>query len=67
MKYELVLTGKFKRGLKIAKKRGLNISLLEDIAERLLHKIPLEAKIETMLLAETIKGIENVIFSQIGY
>lgn len=44
MKYELVLTGKFKRGLKIAKKRGLNISLLEDIVERLLHKIPLEAK-----------------------
>ena len=67
MKYELVLTGKFKRGLKIAKKRGLNISLLEDIVERLLHKIPLEAKIETMLLVETIKGIENVIFSQIGY
>lgn len=31
MKYELVLTGKFKRELKIAKKRGLNISLLEDI------------------------------------
>ena len=31
MKYELVLTGKFKRGLKIAKKRGLTISLLEDI------------------------------------
>ncbi len=36
MKYELVLTGKFKRGL-------------------------------NMLLVETIKGIENVIFSQIGY
>lgn len=31
MKYESVLTGKFKRGLKLAKKRGLNISLLEDI------------------------------------
>lgn len=27
MKYELVLTGKFKRGLKLAKKRGLVIDL----------------------------------------
>ena len=44
MKYELVLTGKFKKGLRVAKKRGLNISLLEDIVERLLHKIPLEAR-----------------------
>ena len=30
--------------MKLAKKRGLDISLLEDIVERLLHKIPLEAK-----------------------
>ena len=44
MRYELVLTRKFKRGLKLAKKRGLDISLLEDIVERLLRKIPLEAK-----------------------
>ncbi|MCM1158626.1 MAG: type II toxin-antitoxin system YafQ family toxin [Clostridium sp.] len=44
MKYELILTGRFKKGLKIAKKRGLDISLLEDIVERLLHKIPLDAK-----------------------
>ncbi len=28
MKYELVLTGKFKRGLRLAKKRGLDIALL---------------------------------------
>lgn len=44
MKYELVLTGRFKRGLKLAKKRGLDIFLLEDIVERLLHKVPLDAK-----------------------
>lgn len=36
MKYELVLTGKFKKGLKLAKKRGLNISLLEDIVEKII-------------------------------
>lgn len=67
MKYELVLTGKFKRGLKIAKKRGLNISILEDVVERLLHKIPLDAKTEIMLSVEIIKDIVNVIFSRIGY
>lgn len=29
MKYELVLTGKFKKGLKLAKKRGLEIIELD--------------------------------------
>ena len=41
MKYELILTGKFKKGLKLAKKRGLNIKLLDDIVEKLLNGIPL--------------------------
>lgn len=36
MKYELVLTGRFKKGLKLAKKRGLNISLLEDVVEKII-------------------------------
>ena len=36
MKYELIITGKFKKGLKLAKKRGLNISLLEDIVEKII-------------------------------
>ena len=44
MKYELVLTGKFKKGLKLAKKRGLNIKLLDDIVEKLLNGIPLDEK-----------------------
>ena len=35
MKYDLVLTGKFKKGLKLAKKRGLDIKLLEDIGVNL--------------------------------
>lgn len=44
MKYELVLSGKFKKGLKSAKKRGLDISLLDSIVDKLLHGIPLEEK-----------------------
>ncbi len=31
MKYALVLSGKFKKGLKSAKTRGLDISLLDSI------------------------------------
>lgn len=56
MKYELILTGKFKRGLKLAKKRGLNISLLEDIVERLLHKIPLDEKNRDHALSGNWRG-----------
>lgn len=41
MRYELVLTGKFKKGLKLAKKRGLNINLLDFVVENLLNGIPL--------------------------
>lgn len=37
MKYELVLTGKFKKGLNLAKKRGLNIKLLDDIVDTGTH------------------------------
>lgn len=31
MMYDLILTGKFKKSLKLAKKRGLNIHLLEEV------------------------------------
>ncbi len=56
MKYELVLTGKFKKGLKLAKKRGLNISLLEDVVEKLLHNIPLDEKNRDYALIGNYKG-----------
>ena len=42
MQYELILTGKFKKSLKLARKRGLDISLLEDIVTMLQNNIPLE-------------------------
>lgn len=44
MKYKLVLTGRFKKGLKSAKKRGLDISLLDSIVEKLLSGMPLDPK-----------------------
>ncbi len=44
MKYELILSGKFKKSLKIAKKRGLDIALLDSVVDKLLRGIPLEEK-----------------------
>lgn len=44
MTYELILTGKFKKSLKLARKRGLDLSLLENIVNMLQSNIPLEEK-----------------------
>ena len=33
-RYDLVLTSKFKKALKLAKKRGLNIKLLDEVVEK---------------------------------
>lgn len=49
MQYELILTGKFKKSLKLARKRGLDITLLDDIVTMLQNNIPLEESIETMI------------------
>ena len=47
---------RFKKGLKLAVKRGLDISLLEKIVEKLKAKIPLEAKYKDHPLSGNYKG-----------
>lgn len=37
-------SSRFKKGLKLAAKRGLNILLLENVVEKLQNRIPLEEK-----------------------
>ena len=44
MQYELILTGKFKKSLKLAKKRGLDLKLLDKVIIMLQNDIPLEEK-----------------------
>lgn len=44
MTYQLILTGKFKKGLKRAKKRGLDMALLDSIVEKLIHGQTLDEK-----------------------
>lgn len=44
MTYQLILTGKFKKGLRRAKKRGLDIVLLDSVVEKLIHGLALDKK-----------------------
>ena len=44
MQYELILTGKFKKSLKLANKRGLDLKLLDKVITMLQNDIPLEEK-----------------------
>lgn len=59
MSYKLVLTNKFKKGLKLAKRRGLDISLLDTLVEKLLHGITLEEKYRDHELKGRFKGFRE--------
>lgn len=55
MKYKLILTGKFKKSLKLAKKRGLDISLMENVIDTLQQGLPLDEKYRDHELKGTYK------------
>ncbi|HAH60771.1 MAG TPA: type II toxin-antitoxin system mRNA interferase toxin, RelE/StbE family [Treponema sp.] len=57
MVYELKKTSQFKTSFKVAKKRGLDISLLEDIVDKLRTDKPLEQKNHNHELSGTFKGV----------
>ena len=57
MVYELIKTSRFKAGVKLARKRGLDISLLEDVIEKLRLDQPLEAKHRNHELVGNFKGV----------
>lgn len=59
MNYQLILTNKFKKGLKLAKRRGLDITLLETLVEKLLHGIPLDEKNKDHELKGKFKGFRE--------
>ena len=59
MKYGLALTGKFKKTLKLAKKRGLDIALLDSVVEKLLHGETLEEKYRDHELKGNWKGFRE--------
>lgn len=59
MKYKLILTGKFKKSLKLAKKRGLDISLMESVVDKLQQGTQLEAKYRDHELVGKYKGFRE--------
>lgn len=59
MKYELILSGKFKKSLKAAKKRGLDIALLDLVVDKLLQGIPLDTKYKDHALKGNWKGFRE--------
>lgn len=59
MRYELILTSKFKRSLKRAAKRGLDISLLEKTVDKLQNGIELGRKYRDHELKGELKGFRE--------
>lgn len=55
-KYGIVLTSMFKKDLKLAKKRGYNLSLLSDVVDTLAQGIPLPEKYKDHSLIGNYKG-----------
>lgn len=56
MKLKVKYSGRFKKGLRLAVKRGLDISLLEEVVEKLKARIPLETKYKDHPLSGNYKG-----------
>ena len=59
MIYEVKWSSKFKKGYKLAKKRGLDIDLLEDVIDKLRRGIPLEDKNHDHELNGKFKGFRE--------
>lgn len=57
--YKLKTTAKFKRGLKLAKKRSLDLSLLNTIINKLQQGIPLDEKYRDHALKGELKGFRE--------
>lgn len=54
MKYKLILTCKFKKSLKLAKKRGMDLKLLDRVVTTLQSNMPLKEKdVLTLTLVDT--------------
>ncbi len=59
MKYSLVMSSRFKKSIKRAIKRGLDISLMQSVVDTLLDGIPLDAKHKDHPLKGALKGLRE--------
>lgn len=56
MERKIKYSSRFKKGLRLAVKRGLDITLLEEVVEKLKAGIPLDAKYRDHSLSGSYKG-----------
>lgn len=59
MKLEIVISGKFKKDLKLAKKRGCDVEHLNVVVEQLSSGIPLEEKYRDHVLSGEYAGFRE--------
>lgn len=59
MKYRLILTGKFKKSLKLAQKRGLDLSLIDKAVNTLQQGFALEERYRDHELKGKFKGFRE--------
>lgn len=59
MELKIKYSGRFKKGLKLAVKRGLDISLLEDVVVKLKSGISLDIKYKDHALSGSYKGFRE--------
>ena len=59
MHYDLILTGKFRKSIKLAKKRGLDLKLLDKVITMLQNDIPLEEKYRDHELKGKYQGVRE--------
>lgn len=56
MKLNVKYTSRFKKGLKLAAKRGLDISLLENVVVKIQNRVPLDEKYRDHALSGDYAG-----------
>ncbi len=56
MKLNVKYTSRFKKGLKLAVKRGLDISLLENVVVKIQNRVPLDEKYRDHALSGDYSG-----------
>ena len=59
MMYKLKFTTAYKRSYKLMKKRGLDLSLLEEVVDRLRRGLPLDGKYRDHELTGNLKGFRE--------
>jgi len=65
-RYEVKPTRQFRRDLKLAKKRGLMLSDLFDVVEKLSNDKPLDEHCRDMIFTATIRAIVNATSTPTG-